>query len=222
MVVNSRPAPKGLMLDFGGVISVTFFERHRFTEALLGLAPGALTWRGPFDPENDPLWLAMLAGEISERDYWARRAGEVGRMIGEDWMMATLIARTRGPDPNLHIRPEAIEAVRRAKARGVKVGVLSNEMELFYGAETVAALAVLRDMDAIVDATHTQILKPAARAYALGCEALGVAAERVVFVDDQPRNVEGARRAGLDAVLFDVTRPAASFAEAARRLELLP
>jgi hypothetical protein len=46
-------------------------------------------------------------------------------------------------------------------------------MEPFYGAETVAALAVLREMDAIVDATHTLILKPAARAYALGCEALG-------------------------------------------------
>ena len=41
-----------------------------------------------------------------------------------------------------------------------------------------------------------------------------------VFVDDQPRNILGAQRAGLDAVAFDVTAPARSFAEAARRLGL--
>ena len=44
--------------------------------------------------------------------------------------------------------------------------------------------------------------------------------EEVVFVDDQPRNVEGARRAGLDAVQFDVTNPESSFAEAEARLGL--
>jgi len=39
-------------------------------------------------------------------------------------------------------------------------------------------------------------------------------------VDDQPRNVEGARRVGLDALQFDVTRPGSSFAEVERRLGL--
>ena len=82
------------------------------------------------------------------------------------------------------------------------------------------ALEILRSMDLLVDATHTGILKPDPRSYALGCEALGLAPRNVVFLDDQRRNVEGARRAGLDAVWFDVTRPAASYAEAERRLGL--
>jgi putative hydrolase of the HAD superfamily len=67
-------ARKGLLLDFGGVISFTLIERHAASERVLGLPPGTLTWRGPFNPEGDPLWADMLADRIAERDYWARRA----------------------------------------------------------------------------------------------------------------------------------------------------
>ena len=37
-----------LVLDFGGVISRMLFETHDLTEQALGLAPGTLTWRGPY------------------------------------------------------------------------------------------------------------------------------------------------------------------------------
>jgi putative hydrolase of the HAD superfamily len=211
---------KGLLLDFGGVISVTLFERHALSERALGLPAGTLTWRGPFDPESDRLWADMLADRITERDYWSRRACEVGKLCGEDWDMLTLIRRTRGPDANRHVRPEAVRTIRRAKAAGKRVGILSNELELFYGRDTMERLDILREMDSLIDATHTHILKPDPRAYALGCEALGLNPEEVVFVDDQPRNIEGARRAGLDAVQFDVTAPRSSFAEAEARLGL--
>lgn len=211
---------KGLLLDFGGVISVTLFERHALSEETLGLPAGALTWRGPFAPEGDRLWADMIADKITEREYWARRAAEVGRCLGEDWDMLTLIRRTRGDDANRHVRPEAARVVRLAKAAGKRVGILSNELELFYGRDTMDRLDILKEIDSLVDATHTHILKPDPEAYALGCEALGLAPGEVVFVDDQPRNVDGARRAGLDAIQFDVTRPHASFAEAARRLGL--
>ena len=46
----TAPVRKGLLLDFGGVISVTLFERHASSEETLGLAAGTLTWRGPLDP----------------------------------------------------------------------------------------------------------------------------------------------------------------------------
>ncbi len=211
---------KGLLLDFGGVISVTLFERHRLSERLLGLPEGTLTWRGPFDPECDALWRDMLDDKISERDYWAMRARETGARVGEDWDMLAMIRRTLGDDPNLHVRPQARDFVYLAKAAGRRVGILSNELELFYGAGTMAKLDILKLMDSMVDATHTKILKPDPRAYALGCEALGLTPENVVFVDDQPRNIEGARNAGLIAIQFDVADPAGSFAEAAEALEL--
>ncbi|MCB1543210.1 MAG: HAD-IA family hydrolase, partial [Rhodoblastus sp.] len=181
---------RGLLLDFGGVISVTLFERHRTSERLLGLPEGTLLWRGPFDPDGDDLWRDMLEGRISERDYWAFRAQETGRRIGEDWDMLAMIRRTMGDDPNAHIRPQARDFVFLAKAAGRRVGILSNELELFYGADTMARLDILKLMDCVVDATHTKILKPDPRAYALGCAALGLPPERIVFVDDQQRNVD--------------------------------
>jgi putative hydrolase of the HAD superfamily len=209
---------KGLLLDFGGVISVTLFERHALSEEALGLPAGTLTWRGPFDPAGDSLWADMIADRITEREYWARRAAEVGQLFGEDWDMLTLIRRTRGPDANRHIRAEAVRTIRRVKAAGRRVGILSNELELFYGRDTLERLDILKEIDSVVDATHTHILKPDPRAYALGCEALGISPGEIVFVDDQLRNVEGARRAELDAVQFDVTKPDSSFAEVERRL----
>lgn len=211
---------KGLLLDFGGVISITLFERHALSEQALGLPAGTLTWRGPFDPATDQLWADMIDDKITERDYWARRAAEVGRLLDEEWDMLTLIRRSRGPDANRHVRAEARRTIRRAKAAGRRVGILSNELELFYGRDTMDRLEILKEIDSIVDATHTHVLKPDPRAYELGCEALGLSPEQIVFVDDQPRNVEGARRAGLDALQFDVTKPACSFAEAERRLGL--
>ena len=76
---------RALILDFGGVITRTLFETHPMTEKVLGLASGSLTWRGPFEPDSDPLWVAMQNGELTEREYWTTRTQEVGEMVGESW-----------------------------------------------------------------------------------------------------------------------------------------
>jgi putative hydrolase of the HAD superfamily len=213
---------RALVLDFGGVITRTLFETHEASERALGLTPGALTWRGPFDPESDALWRDMQAERISERDYWLARTREVGHLVGEHWdRMETLVQRVRGADIEAVIRPEAVAAVHAAKAARHKLAILSNELDLFYGADIRQRWPMFTLFDAVVDATHTQILKPDARAYALCIERLGVQARDCVFVDDQRRNIDGARRAGLQAVHFDVkavhfdvTQPARSYAEA--------
>lgn len=215
------PRKQALILDFGGVISRTLFETHALTEATLGLPAGSLQWKGPFDPATDPLWQAMQAEQISEREYWHARAQEVGRMIGEDWEdMQTFVKRARGADVQAVIRPEAIWAIDTAKAAGHRLAVLSNELDLFYGADFRGRLPLLSRFDVIVDATHTGILKPDPRAYEMCLAQLGVAAVDAVFVDDQSRNVEGARQVGLNTVHFDVRNPADSYSIALNRLDM--
>lgn len=217
----TRATTRALVLDFGGVISRTMFETHAETEAALGLAPGTLTWRGPFDPAGDALWQAMQADRISERDYWLTRAQEVGRLVGGDWTrMEQFVQRARGADPALVIRPEALQAIAQAKAAGCRLALLSNELDLFYGTGFRARLPLLADFDLIVDATHTGILKPDPRAYAAVTDRLGLAPADCVFVEDQWRNVAGARAAGWHAVHFDVQAPAASYREALRLLRV--
>jgi putative hydrolase of the HAD superfamily len=213
---------RALLLDVGAVITRTLFESHRDTEQVLGLPAGTLTWLGPIDPSTDALWRRMLAGGITERNYWEQRALEVGTLLGERWQPVDLFRRARHPEPDRSVRPEAVAAVAAARAAGARVGVLSNELELFLGKAFAEGATLLRAMDAIVDGTRTRVLKPDLRAYALATEALGVPAADTVFVDDQPRNVEGARAAGLRAVWFDVRDARGSFEAALRALDALP
>ncbi len=204
-----------LVLDFGGVISRMLFETHDLTEKALGLAPGTLKWKGPFDPSTDSLWQDMQADKLSERDYWMARTREVGRLIGEDWdKMETFVQRARGADVEAVIRPEAIETIHLAKAAGKRLAILSNELDLFYGVDFRSRLPLLQDFELIVDATYTGILKPDPRAYAAVTEKLGLPASACVFVDDQKRNADGGVKAGMQVVHFDVLQPATSFAKA--------
>ncbi|WP_200833948.1 HAD-IA family hydrolase [Tabrizicola flagellatus] len=211
---------RALVLDFGGVISKTLFETHALSEAALGLPPGTLTWRGPFDPASDAPWRAMQAGEMTERDYWALRMRETGALVGEAWSeFPQFVGRVRGADPAAVIRPEALAAIAEARAAGHRLAILSNELDLFYGADFRAKLPFLAEFDLIVDATHTGILKPDRRAFLMVTEGLGLPPAACVFVDDQARNLKGAESVGMPFVHFDVTKPGESYARALALLE---
>ncbi|MGB8288208.1 HAD family hydrolase [Rhizobium ruizarguesonis] len=212
---------RALILDFGGVVTRTLFETHDVTERALGLAAGTLTWRGPFDTTTDPLWVSMQNREITERDYWMTRTAEVGRLVGEDWTdMKTFVQRARGADADLVLRPEAAGAITRAKAAGLRLAILSNELDLFYGVEFRKRFPLIDFFDVIVDATYTKILKPDARAYEQVIAEVGLPREACVFVDDQQKNIEGAAAVKLPNVHFDVTRPADGYARALSMLGL--
>ena len=206
---------RALILDFGGVVTRTLFETHDLTEKVLGLAPGTLTWRGPFDPSTDDLWVSMQAGEISERDYWVTRTHEVATLVGKQWTsMMDFVQAARGADAEHVLRPEARHAILTAKAKGIQLAILSNELDLFYGEAFRKSSPLMDAFDVIIDATYTKILKPDPRAYQLCLDALSLPAEDCVFVDDQERNVDGARAVMIPTVHFDVTQPAKSYAEA--------
>ncbi|MFT2214199.1 HAD family hydrolase [Rhizobium giardinii] len=212
---------RALILDFGGVVTRTLFETHDITERALGLKAGSLTWRGPFDTTTDPLWVSMQNREISERDYWMTRTKEVGRLVGEDWAdMKTFVQRARGAEAELVLRPEARDSITRAKAAGMRLAILSNELDLFYGVEFRERFPLIDFFDVIVDATYTKILKPDPRAYEEVISEIGLPREACVFVDDQLKNIEGAEAVGLPHVHFDVTRPADGYARALSMLGL--
>jgi putative hydrolase of the HAD superfamily len=217
----TSPIPHVLVLDFGGVISRTMFETHRLTESALGLEAGSLTWMGPFSNGEDSAWVDMQAGKMSERDYWMLRTREVGAIVGKPWTkMEDFVRAARGAEPNAIIRPEFHAALRVAIAADKELAVLSNELDLFYGADFRDKLPFLQQFDVIVDGTYTGILKPDPRAYQSVCDDLCVPASACVFVDDQRRNIDGAIAAGMVPVHFDVTNPKQSYADALSLLGL--
>jgi putative hydrolase of the HAD superfamily len=210
----------GLLLDVGAVLVRTPFELHRVAEARYGLAPGSLGWMGPHDPSSDPLWRRMQAGQLSELDYWHRRAEETERLAGRQGGLKDYMAMCFGGPQSEFVRPEAEALVADARAAGLRIGVLTNETELMQGRAWIERVDLFRSVDALVDASVTGIMKPDPAAYGLALDALGLPADRVLFVDDQPKNVAGAEAIGIPAVRFDPTDVSGSFAAVRRRLGL--
>jgi putative hydrolase of the HAD superfamily len=210
---------KALVLDFGGPVLLTPFERLRALEASLGVAPGTFSWRGPFDPAADPLWRSMQAGEVSERAYWASRAAEVAVVSGEPGVPAMMRRLFAGSEHEL-VRPQAQALVADAHTAGLHTAVLSNDLHDFHDQAWIDGIGVLAEVGCVVDASRHRMRKPASDAYRLVLDRLGVAADQALFVDDQPANVAGARAVGMAVVWFDVTRPQHSYAKVRRALEL--
>ena len=205
---------QALLLDFGSVISKSLFETLEDVEATFGLEPGTLDWSGSLAGHEDPLWQSMQRDEITEREYWYRRADELSQRVGEPLTIKEIIHRSRGRDVNSVIRPEAVAAVRAARAAGRTTAILTNELQLFYGADVIEQLDLLNEIDHLFDATTTKILKPDPRAYEMVCAGLEIPPSKIVFVDDQPRNIAGAEAVGMPSVCFDLNTPLACFNQA--------
>jgi putative hydrolase of the HAD superfamily len=210
-----------LLLDFGGVCLLNPVELHWRTESLLGLDNGTFTWMGPLAPDTDPLWQRMLAGDdVTERDYWARRAIDVGLAAGREFSIRDYMDLLYDPPFAEMIRPRAVEVVSRARAAGLGVSILTNDMHAFHGPEWEAGVGFFDLVDHIIDCSDTGWLKPDPRAYQRAVDIIDVEPSRVLFVDDQPANSEGATRFGFDSVCFDVADADRAWSTVAERLGL--
>lgn len=210
-----------LIFDFGGPVLLTPFELRHIGERDLGLAPGTFAWSGPFDPSADADWRAFQAGEMNEREYWALRAAEFGALTGEEPTMPALCAHLYSGSEDELVRPEARLLLRDAQAAGIPVGMLTNDLTSFHDPEWLARMGIIREFDVMVDGRTEGVYKPDPAAYRLILERMGVPAERTVFIDDQPVNLEGAEVVGLTPVRLDPTDPAPGF-RLARTLLGLP
>jgi putative hydrolase of the HAD superfamily len=206
---------RALLLDFGGPVLRSPFELLDDLPRLFDFAPerlGELTWHGPFDLDRDWRWRAFQAGEMTEREYWTVQNAELGRLVGRPLSTLESFTLLYGQPEERVVRPEAIDAIRRVRADGVPIGVLTNDLSAFHPPEWIEAAEVLKLVDHLVDCSTLGFLKPDPRSYAAAIDALGVAPADIVFLDDQPANVRGGLDAGLDARWFDITNPTAAYA----------
>lgn len=189
-------------------------------ERSLGLAPGAFAWTGPFDPELDADWRDFQSGILNEREYWARRCQEFHEVSGEPAEMPFFMAHLYSGSEDELVRPGARRLIADAKAAGMPVGVLTNDLTAFHDQAWLDRMTVLREFDQMVDGRQDGVLKPDPAAYLLMAERLDVSPEECVFVDDQPVNLAGARAVGMRTVHLDPVDPDPGFAEARRLLGL--
>ena len=190
----------GLLLDIGGVVHSTAMHLvGRLAETEPAMKP-VLERIGGIAGDRDELWQQMLRRQVTEREYWAQRAAEFGAAVGQPWDTRAMMRRFYELPEQEWLCAATIELMADAKAAGLRLGALTNDMTAFHGPEWVARQEHLKLFDVIVDASLTGVMKPDPRAFREGAEALGLPAEQIVFLDAMPWNVEGARRAGMTAV----------------------
>jgi len=140
--------------------------------------------------------------EISGAEYWLHVAQRTGVVL-------TSVAIDRQIELDnrqwTRVNPEMLDFARRAKATGMTISILSN-MQRDMLAAMRRQLDWLSEFDAQLFSCEIGVVKPARESYLRAVEAMGTAADETLFLDDKMKNVEGARRAGLQALLFEGDR----------------
>jgi 2-haloacid dehalogenase len=95
----------------------------------------------------------------------------------------------------------SVEVLRDLHAAGVRLLALTNwSAELFPVARR--RFGFLELFEDVVVSGEERVAKPDPRIFEIVAERGGLSLSECVFVDDKPENVEAARAAGLDGVLF--------------------
>ena len=180
---------KGLLVDFGGVLTTNVFDSFREFCRREGLAEDAFVTLFRSNPEARTELRRVETGEIEEAEFSRRLAGLLG-VAEHEGLIDRLFAGMRPDEPML-------AAVRTAKGAGVRTGLISNSLgEGRYDRSTFPEL-----FDAVVISGEEGMHKPQPEIYRLGAERLGLEPKECVFVDDLRENCEGAEAVGMTAVL---------------------
>jgi epoxide hydrolase-like predicted phosphatase len=180
---------KGLVLDYGGVLTTNVFDSFRDFCVGEGLEPDAVKRLFRADPEARRLVRAVETGDIAESEFSQRFGGLLG-LDDTDGLIDRLFGGM-GPDEAM------LAAVKRARAEGVRTGLISNSMG--EGRYDRGAFPEL--FDGVVISGEVGMHKPQPQIFRLGCERIGLPPEECVFVDDLRENCEGAEAIGMTAIL---------------------
>jgi len=187
-VAEGAPERRGLLVDWGGVMTTDLFASFNAFCAAEGLDPNALAHAFRGDPQAQELLFAFEEGRLDEAAFEPRLAALLG-LEKHDGLIARLFAGSRLDDV-------MVATVRRARRAGVRTGLISNS----WGTDSYPRPLLTELFDGVVISGELGIRKPAPRMYELGAESVGLAPAQCVFVDDLPFNLPPAQELGMAVV----------------------
>jgi putative hydrolase of the HAD superfamily len=188
---------RAALFDVGGVITASPFDGFNRYEMELGVPKGSIS--GVIRQNAGAnAWACYERGEL-DLDAFARQFEAEALLSG-----LTLDARACTQIIRGEIRPEMVDAIRSLRTNGLLVGVLTNN---FPGGPPVGANGrsldvggVVIEADVILESSRVGCRKPERRFYELACEALAIAPQEAVFLDDLGTNLKPAREMGMTTI----------------------
>lgn len=183
----AEPAARGLLFDWGGVLTTNLFSGFSEFCAEEGIEPGLLREKFLGDPEAQQMLFDFETGRMEEPEFERRLAALLGLVPERAEGFNDRIFDRIGED-----RP-MIEALRRARGHGLRTGLLSNS----WGTHRYPRHLFGELFDTVVISGEEGMRKPDAAIYELAITRMEMPATEIVFVDDLDHNLEPARELGL-------------------------
>ena len=190
------PAPDihAVIWDFGGVISSSPFEAFAAYEQAHGLPADFLRTVNATN-HLDNAWARFERSDIDLARFDAEFAAE-SAALGHAVRGKDVIALLGGS-----IRPQMVQALRVLRTR-LKIGLITNNVASpgAENADPTGRDAVLPLFHHVIESAKLGLRKPDPRIYQLMCEALAVAPDHCVFLDDLGVNLKPARALGMHTI----------------------
>jgi len=181
---------RGLLVDFGGVLTTNVFQSFREFSEREGLDPDHVKEKFRSDPEALGLLRQLERGEIDVQEFEPRFAAAI-EVEDHDGLVERLFSGI-GPDEQM------LDAVRSARRAGIRTGLISNS----WGEGIRYEESLLEELfDGVVISGDVGLHKPQPEIFELGASKIGVPPTECVFVDDLRENCEGAEAVGMTAIL---------------------
>jgi len=190
---------QAVLWDFGGVLTSSPFEAFNRYEAERGLPENFIRGVNAVNGDTNA-WAQFERNDIDATvfdDLFRKEALARGHDVGGADVLALLSGT---------LRQSVISALKICKAR-VKVGCITNNVKAGKGAgmagsaEKAKAVGdVIALFDHVIESSKAGLRKPDPRIYALMCEALDVAPEACIYIDDLGINLKPARAMGMTTI----------------------
>jgi putative hydrolase of the HAD superfamily len=186
----TRDTIRAVLFDFGGVLVEEGFREGLYELARQqGLNPQAVH-RAAYDAIYES---GYVLGRGTEDEFWQLLRQKTG-LSGEIETMRQAIAT------QFALRPRMFAVVRTLRQRRYITAILSDQTDWLDRLD--AELHFYQDFDKVYNSYHLGKGKRDPSIFDDVVGDLGLVTNRVLFVDDDPSNVERARSRGLKTVLF--------------------
>lgn len=181
------------LFDWAGVlVSDGFQDMSRYEEGF-GIAKNAL------QEAKNRYWIPLSLGEITENEFWYNVFIQAGIEPAKSFI--SMVRQDLLDSHRPYQQTWSLVRMMKESSPKIKLGILSNNCRewLEYWKEKYS---LSKTFNPIISSYDVGYRKPDRRIYDVAVKMLGVNPERILFLDDQSRNVEAAKNFGMQTVLF--------------------
>lgn len=197
--MGSQGPWSALLVDFGGVLTTPMHDSVAVFADEIGMDLGdfARVALQAYGGTGDQLVVDLETGRLGEDEFAVAMARRLSEACGAEVPAEGLLGRIFG---SLRIEQDMVEAVRNARAAGIKTGLLSNS----WGRGGYPRDLLAEVFDDVVISAEVGLRKPDPEIFHLAARRLAVSPASCIFVDDHGGHLEAAAAVGMRPLLHSV------------------